>query len=122
MKKIFLIIFLFSVGTASAADTTIFSCFMKNGKHLAVTDEGSSLRYSYGRAGKPEMVFSNSKSSIEKHCGTQACNITMTNKDVEYFIWHNFRGEDGAGVEVTKNGKSLATTHCSTEREIISNF
>lgn len=102
------------------ANNTIFSCFMNNGKHLSVEKVGGNYRYSYGKPGKPEMVFTNRASDVEdtRSSGTQAINITMVNKGVEYFIWSNFRGEVGAGVEVSKNGKTLANTHCNPNREI----
>ncbi|KAE9535527.1 hypothetical protein [Ursidibacter arcticus] len=121
MKKLALITVLLTATTQTTmANSTIFSCFMKNGKHLSIEKVGSNYQYSYGKPGKPEMVFTNRISDVEntRDSGTQAMNITMFNKGVEYFIWNNFVREAGGGVSVSKNGKELANTYCDPNREI----
>lgn len=118
MKKVLFSIIAVALSQTAFADQTVFSCFMNNGKHLSVQQVGSDLRYSYGKPGKPEMVFVNKINMVERDCGTQACNLTMENKGVEYWVWGNFRGDAAGGVEVSKKGKTLASTHCDSHREI----
>lgn len=118
MKKILFSILAVMLSQQALANQTVFSCFMKNGKHLSVTKIGHSFQYNYGRPGKPEMTFTNKIASVETYCGTGACSMTLVNKGVEYEVYGNYRGADGGGVMVSKNGKTLAHTQCDVRREI----
>lgn len=118
MKKILFSVFAVMFAQQAFANQTVFSCFMKNGKHLSVTKIGNSFQYNYGKPGKPEMTFTNRIANIEKSCGTAACQMTMVNKGVEYDVYGSYRMEDDGGVIVSKKGKTLAHTKCDARREI----
>ena len=81
---------------------------------------GEDYHYGYEKPEKSEMMFTNPKNDVEeiRSTGTQATNITMKNKNVEYFIWRNFRGDDGADVSVSKNNKTFADIYCDLKREV----
>lgn len=118
MKKVLFSILAVILSQQALANQTVFSCFMKNGKHLSITQIGNSYQYNYGKPGKPEMTFTNRIASISRWCGTGACVISMENKGVEYNVYEYYRGDDGAGVTVFKKGKTLADTRCDARREI----
>lgn len=107
------------LSTTALANETVFSCFMKNGKHLSIQKVGNNFRYNYGHPSKPEMTFTNKISSTNNYCHKGACYLVMANKGVEYAVFDtSVDGYNGGGVIVSKNDKLLAETRCDTQREI----
>ncbi|MGX2950988.1 hypothetical protein [Ursidibacter arcticus] len=67
MKKyIFLATLGMATNTVIANDTIVFSCFAKNGKQIAILESNGYYEYSFGKPGKPELVFKNSIKEVEK--------------------------------------------------------
>lgn len=120
MKKVLFSILAIILSQQALADQTVFSCFMKNGKHLSVTQVGNSYQYNYGKPGKPEMTFTNRIANIQTGCAGSVCSMIMVNKGVEYYVYNTYRGPDEGGVIVSKKGKTLADTKCDARREIYS--
>ena len=119
--KILLFIVLSSFACASAYAKspikTIFSCTTTNGKQLTVQRQGADYVYSFGRKGRPELVFRNSKRQVVSQSYTSAKpsefgigglwrEINMINQGYQYNIFfrmsQNKEHTVTQGVEITK--------------------
>ena len=120
--KTLLLIVLSSFACASAYAKppvkTIYSCTTTNGKQLTVQRQGADYIYSFGRKGRPELVFRNSKwkvfirshnvngtSPYAKAPGDIRQEMNMINRGYQYNIFFRVSSEERTvkqGVEVTK--------------------
>ncbi|WP_156503554.1 MULTISPECIES: hypothetical protein [Eikenella] len=119
--KILLLIVLSSLVCSSAYARapvkTIFSCTTTNGKQLTVQRQGADYVYSFGRKGRPELVFRNSKRNVVARSITSSMpaaigiggfwsEMNMINRGYEYSVFWRVNNDDEhtitQGVEVTK--------------------
>jgi hypothetical protein len=104
---------------------TVFSCMAKKSKRIEVCDLGKTIKYSFGKVGKPEIVIKVPRNRVTKfvsegmgrwRTGEHAINIP--NDNVVYQVFNEFAyfdgkfGGDNGGVRVKKKGKLLATVNC----------
>ena len=83
------LMFGFAVATVQAGEL-LFACTTTQGKQVAVTDEGETLRYRFGPATQPELAFSSDKAQVE----SAACNegkgshawVILSNGGYDYMI------------------------------------
>lgn len=108
-----------AVSSTAFANETVFSCFMKNGKHLSIQKVGNNFRYNYGHPNKPETTFTNKIENVDIVCYNLGCSLDMSNKGVEYRVYNDFSND--VGLIISKNGKTLSDTKCNTKRKIYSN-
>ena len=119
--KTLLFIMLSSFACASAYAKppvkTLFSCTTTNGKQLTVQRQGADYVYSFGRKGRPELVFRNSKRQVVSQSYTSAKpsefgigglwrEINMINRGYQYNVFfrmsQNKEHTVTQGVEITK--------------------
>ena len=119
--KILLFIVLSSFACASAYAKspikTIFSCTTTNGKQLTVQRQGADYIYSFGRKGRPELVFRNSKRQVVSQSYTSEMPaaqgtsgmwsiMNMIHRGYEYSIFFRVANDEEhtitQGVEITK--------------------
>ena len=119
--KILLFIVLSSFACASAYAKspikTIFSCTTTNGKQLTVQRQGADYVYSFGRKGRPELVFRNSKRQVVSQSYTSEMPaaqgtsgmwsiMNMIHRGYEYSIFFRVANDEEhtitQGVEITK--------------------
>ena len=96
---------------------TLFSCTTTNGKQLTVQRQGADYIYSFGRKGRPELVFRNSKRQVVSRSYNSSMpaargisgmwsNIIMINRGYQYNIFFEvLKDEENTvkqGVEVSK--------------------
>ena len=129
--KTLLFIMLSSFACASAYAKppvkTIYSCTTTNGKQLTVQRQGADYIYSFGRKGRPELVFRNSKRQVVSQSYTSAKpsefgigglwrEINMINRGYQYNVFfrmsQNKEHTVTQGVEITKlNRRNDLTYH-----------
>ena len=121
--KTLLLIVLSSFACASAYAKppvkTIYSCTTTNGKQLTVQRQGADYIYSFGRKGRPELVFRNSKwkvfirshnvngnSPYAKAPGDIRQEMNMINRGYQYNVFFRMSQDKEhtvtQGVEITK--------------------
>ena len=98
---------------------TLFSCTTTNGKQLTVQRQGADYIYSFGRKGRPELVFRNSKwkvfirshnvngnSPYAKAPGDIRQEMNMINRGYQYNVFFRMSQDKEhtvtQGVEITK--------------------
>lgn len=122
MKKLAITLLLgFTAQTVFA--NTMFSCQTNNGKQLSLTLVADSFEYKFGKPNKTELTFKNkirdifSREETYSSVGTGYfdLSIEMLNGKYSYIITRSEARNSStieAGVEVFKNGKSLAMVEC----------
>ena len=141
--KILLFIVLSSFACASAYAKspvkTIFSCTTTNGKQLTVQRQGADYVYSFGRKGRPELVFRNPKRDVVARSMTTRMSgvggfgseMNMIHRGYEYSIFFRVANDEEhtikRGVEITKMSRMNDLTYvspvilCNKRYPIISN-
>ena len=123
-------------GAAMAAcpsdDRVVFSCVTKKAKLIEVCDLDQQLSYSFGPAGKPELVLRvpRSQASTRQWEGigrSISYSVDIPNGKTTYSVfWAADRMDENAdisaGVEVIINGKSAATVSCNPKKDIVQNI
>lgn len=102
---------------------TLFHCLTKNGKQIEVCDAGKTIKYSFGKPGKtPELAIAAKRddASTWQWQGVgryMSYSINIPNGEHNYNVFWGVdrlteeHAED-AGVNVEKNGATLATVNC----------
>ena len=83
---------------ALAADKTVLRCTTTKGKQLLVTESKNSFRYSYGRPGQPELVFSNGRAEALER--SQTGTLILRNGGNYFYVI--YRDGSNIGVRVIK--------------------
>ena len=121
---------------------TLFSCTTTNGKQLTVQRQGADYIYSFGRKGRPELVFRNSKRQVVSQSYTSEMPaaqgtsgmwsiMNMIHRGYEYSIFFRVANDEEhtikRGVEITKMSRMNDLTYvspvilCNKRYPIISN-
>ena len=118
---------------------TIYSCTTTNGKQLTVQRQGADYVYSFGRKGRPELVFRNPKRDVVARSMTTRMSgvggfgseMNMIHRGYEYSIFFVvLKDEENTvkrGVEVSKLSRINDLTYrpriilCNKRYPIISN-
>lgn len=134
MKKLLISLIALAVSqTALSVDNTVFSCFSTTGKHLAITRNGNFYEYSFGKAGKPELVFKNTRKEVFDRSPLfqfkgeyKSVEMVMKNGKYHYTVYVVMNDSIdivSSGVTVyDPNGKDIADVQCSKQREILMNW
>jgi hypothetical protein len=124
MKKI-IIAALAIFATQNVSANIVFSCFTKNDKLIAIREVGNKYEYSFGKPGKPELVFRNTIKEVEdrsEHWNgvgwTYWEQYNMKNGQYIYSILKTVdRNPDDpypkGELTVTRNGKLVTTILCA---------
>ena len=103
--------------TAAQAGELLFACTTTQGKQVAITDEGETLRYRFGSATRPELVFSSDKAQLQSGACTAAKGsyawVILSNGGYDYMISaHDVRKRPAtATLDVYRsNAKASAST------------
>ncbi|UXN34985.1 hypothetical protein N8E86_01785 [Avibacterium paragallinarum] len=106
-----------------AEDYIVFSCFTAKGKQIALIESEGYYEYSFGKPGKPELVFKNKIVDVEARSekwngvGSYWEAYNLKNGQYYYVVYksenrvsdeHEFSG----GVTVSKGDKEIATVSC----------
>ena len=112
-----------------SAKATVFSCTTAKAKVIEVCDLGKNIGYSFGPAGKPELVLQvpRAQASTRQWEGigrTISYTVDVPNGKTVYSVfWAADRMSDdheiSAGVEVIINGKTAATVACDPKKKIV---
>lgn len=131
MKKPIFIMLAFIVLASNAyADTVLFACTANKGKVINVLTSGNNYQYSYGIAGKPELVIKAVKNKVIytpwRGAGSfMSDSITFKNGQYSYEVFAGVdrnTHEQSAGVHVYRNGKYVNSVNCTNKTEIINNL
>lgn len=112
-----------------AGSQTLFSCTTTNGKQIEVCDAKKTIDYSYGRTGsKPELSLRvpRADASTYQWQGVgryMSYSVKLPNGKTEYSVYWGFdrlteEHAEEAGVNVTVNGKQVATVKCGAGKII----
>ena len=113
---LFIVLSSFACASAYAKSPvkTIFSCTTTNGKQLTVQRQGADYVYSFGRKGRPELVFRNPKRDVVARSMTTRMSgvggfgseMNMIHRGYEYSIFFRVANDEEhtitQGVEITK--------------------
>lgn len=131
MKKPLLLIIasLLSAG-AWANPTTLFQCTTTNNKIINLIENKRVISYSFGKQGNPELSIAvpKSKASTYQWSGIgRYINyaVNVPNGNVNYRVFSGFDKIDQtteSGVEVSKNGETIATVYCAPAKKITNNM
>ena len=116
--------------SARAADTVLFSCATKNGKLIELVDAGTTINYSYGKPGQPEIAISvprASGSTFQWSGMGRSMNyeVDVPNGDTVYTVYSSFdkiEQSQMAGVLVTVKGKQVADVRCGDTARMTDNL
>ena len=138
MKKVLVstVVWACLTGAAMAAcpsdGRVVFSCVTKKAKLIEVCDLDQQLSYSFGPAGKPELVLRvpRAQASTRQWEGigrSISYSVDIPNGKTTYSVfWAADRMDENAdisaGVEVIINGKSAATVSCNPKKDIVQNI
>lgn len=126
MKKLAFILLLgLGLSAQAVSAKPFFSCQTKNGKTLSLSQVGDQYEYQFlGKDGKPELVFKNKINDVFARDDTQSVGMKnvhftfeMVNGVYHYNITTSLWDEEGDnGVDVYKNGKTLASVKCASNK------
>jgi hypothetical protein len=95
-----------------------FSCGTESGKIISLCGSGSALQYRFGRKGEVELEYTGPFVWYrQNHARTISFNVEFTNNGHVYTVFDNdtlgSELDHGSGVNVSKDGKHLATVSCT---------
>jgi hypothetical protein len=114
-------------GHCQPAETEVFGCEVKGGKHLSVCQSKDSpvvVQYRFGRLGAIELAYPKDTSSStrlfqlieQSYVSSMATNLSFTNDGHVFGVFEQMgsgAASNGAGVTIEKGGKVLATVSCT---------
>ena len=122
IKSIFALIALVLVSGASAmaADTTVMSCELQNGRTVNVSWNGQNVSYQYGKeSGNPEIALSNKPNNNTTHFGHlsfaqgEASYYRFTNGNYDYVTYYSeLNSGDVSNLGIFKDQKLIKQIKC----------
>lgn len=138
MKKLITGLFCCVCSTAQAIaacpsdGSTVLSCTTNKGKIIEACDLDSTISYSFGKSGKPELTLEvpreNASTRQWEGIGSLiSYSVDIPNGNTVYSVfWSADRMSEShdlyAGVEVIIDGKSVATVSCNPKKDIVQNM